>query len=94
LPGDIFVALRCGYEANWADFCDRGLDAQVARLEAQEGNPTTAPLLAAKLDREFNARAPWVPLWTPSLADFVSRRVGNYQYNTYDFTLLDQLWVK
>jgi class 3 adenylate cyclase len=25
---------------------------------------------------------------------FVSRRVGDYQYNAYSGTLLDQLWVK
>ena len=64
------------------------------RLAAEEGSPTGEPELAAKLDRTFIDRSPWVPLWTPRLADFVSRRVGNYQYNAYDGTLLDQLWVK
>jgi hypothetical protein len=42
------------------------------------------------------AHAPWVPLFTPRLADFTSRRVGNYQANTYaaPSVLLDQLWVR
>jgi peptide/nickel transport system substrate-binding protein len=26
--------------------------------------------------------------------DFVSKRVGNYQFNPQLYTLLDQLWVK
>ena len=94
LPSDVFVTLRCGYSANWADFCDPALDAQVRRLVAEEGNPRASAKLASKLDREFTDRVPWVPLWTPRLADFVSRRVGNYQYNAYGGTLLDQLWVK
>ena len=30
---------------------------------------------------------------TPRRADFVSRRVGNYQYNPQWGALLDQMWV-
>ena len=33
-------------------------------------------------------------LFTPRLPDFVSKRIGNYQYNVYDAgVLLDQVWV-
>jgi hypothetical protein len=35
-----------------------------------------------------------VNLVTPSITDFVSRRVGNYQYNPQLGVLLDQLWVR
>jgi len=51
---------------------------------------------AARLDREIADRAPWVPLFNPRLADFTSKRVGNYQANTYasSTVLLDQLWVR
>ena len=37
--------------------------------------------LWAKADRQFTDQAPVVPLATPSIIDFVSHRVGNYQYN-------------
>ena len=37
-----------------------------------------------------------VPLFTPRFADLVSRRVGNYQANTYAAAtvMLDQLWIR
>jgi len=35
-----------------------------------------------------------VQLVTPSTTDFVSRRVGNYQYNPQQGVLIDQLWVR
>lgn len=38
-------------------------------------------------------QAPVVPLVTPSITDFVSRRVGDYQYNPQLGVLIDQLWV-
>ena len=33
-------------------------------------------------------------LVTPSITDFISQRVGNYQYNPQLGVLLDQLWVR
>jgi hypothetical protein len=38
--------------------------------------------------------APWVPLTTQSTIDFVSARVGNYQYRFQQGVLVDQLWVR
>jgi hypothetical protein len=35
-----------------------------------------------------------VNLVTPSITDFISHRVGNYQYNPQLGVLLDQLWVR
>jgi len=59
-------------------------------------NPAAGAALAARLDREIVSRAPWVPLFTPRFADFTSKRVQNYQANTYaaSTVLLDQLWVR
>ena len=95
LPSDIFVTLRCHYAQNWASFCDPAVDRDVRRLiQAQGADPSAEKALAAAIDRKVMAQAPWVPLWTPKLVDFTSRRVGNYQYNPYVFQLLDQLWVK
>jgi hypothetical protein len=38
--------------------------------------------------------APWAPLYTPQLADFVSKGTGNYQFSHLFFMYVDQLWVK
>jgi peptide/nickel transport system substrate-binding protein len=35
-----------------------------------------------------------IPLVNPKRVDFLSRRVGNYQYNPQWGILLDQLWVR
>jgi YVTN family beta-propeller protein len=97
LAADTFETLTCHFTANWARFCDRRFDAHVKRLMAKEANdPAAGAALAWRLDREIVDRAPWVPLFTPRFADFVSKRVGNYQANTYasSSALLDQLWVR
>jgi hypothetical protein len=49
--------------------------------------------LAQLLDREITDAAPWVPLFTPSLIDLTSARVGNYQSQDGS-PALDQLWVR
>jgi len=97
VAADSFSALSCGLVENWAHFCDQRIDIQVKRLAAEQArDPTAGVTLAARIDRELDAEAPWVPLFTPRLADFVSSRVGNYQPNTYasSSVLLDQLWVR
>jgi YVTN family beta-propeller protein len=97
LAADMFATLNCEFPYNWARFCDSRFDRLVARLTAAQANdPTAAAALAARLDRETVDRAPWVPLFTPRLVDVVSKRVGNYQANTYasSSVLLDQLWVR
>jgi peptide/nickel transport system substrate-binding protein len=96
LPEDIFGALACNSPINWADFCDATLDREIERLgRARVEEPSAAKELAMRIDRMIVNRAPWVPLFTPRLPDFVSKRVGNYQYNVYDLgVLLDQLWVR
>ena len=97
VAADTFSKLSCRLPANFAHFCDRRVDAQVKRLAAEQArDPTTGATLAERIERELDAKAPWVPLFTPRLADFVSSRVGNYQPNTYDSStvLLDQLWVR
>ncbi len=96
-PVDALVVLRCGYPDNWARFCDHRVDRQIARLTTEEArDPTAGAALAARIDRELVNAAPWVPVFTPSFADFVSRRVRNYMANTYSgaTVLLDQLWVR
>jgi peptide/nickel transport system substrate-binding protein len=76
-------------------FCDPRIDAQIAQaLKIQGTDPDAAVRLWVRIERELVDLAPWVALFTPQWADFVSKRVGNYQYNPAWGILLDQLWVR
>jgi peptide/nickel transport system substrate-binding protein len=76
-------------------FCDRRIDRKIARARAlQVTDAQAANALWARIDRELTDQAPWLFLYNPKQADFVSSRVGNFQYNLQYGILLDQLWVK
>lgn len=85
----------CSGNFNFYEFCDPHTDAIVrAALAAQAAESPAAAQLWAHADRALTDQAPAVNLVTPSITDFVSRRVGNYQYNPQLGVLLDQLWVR
>ncbi len=76
-------------------FCHSGIDLQMSRADLlQTSNPQAAANVWAKVDREVTYLAPWVPFVSLRFVDFISTRVGNYQYNPAFFILLDQLWVR
>jgi peptide/nickel transport system substrate-binding protein len=76
-------------------FCDRKIDRDIAHARrVQVTDPGAANALWARIDRELTDQAPWLFLYNPKQADFVSSRVGNFQYNLQYGILLDQLWVK
>jgi peptide/nickel transport system substrate-binding protein len=80
---------------NGAEFCNRRIDAEIARARAlQTSDPEAASQLWSKIDHEIVDQAPWIAEASLGLTDFVSRRVGNYQFNPQFAALLDQLWVK
>ena len=83
--------------ANWAEFCDPQLDAQINRaLAAESNNSPHAAALWAQADQTATDQAPAVPLNTPSNISLVSARVGNYQYSLTESlgVPVDQLWVR
>src|SRR5262249_4770653 len=76
-------------------FCDKQINRDMARARAlQATNVPAANALWARIDRELTDKAPWLFLYNRKQADFVSSRVGNFQYNLWYGILLDQLWVK
>jgi peptide/nickel transport system substrate-binding protein len=80
---------------NGSEFCDPKLDAQMnSALAAESNNSPSAAALWAQADRTATDDAPAVPLTLPSETDFVSARVGDYQYSFQQGALLDQLWVR
>ena len=84
-----------GANTNPSQFCDRGIDKEIARaLDREATDPAIATSLWSRLDHELVDRAAIVPLLNPKQVDFVSRRVGDYQYNPEWGVLLDRLWVR
>jgi peptide/nickel transport system substrate-binding protein len=61
-------------------------------VQAQDPPPATR--LWQQVERSLASQAPYVPFSNERAVDFVSKRVGNYQYNPMSGALLSQLWVK
>jgi peptide/nickel transport system substrate-binding protein len=74
--------------------CDEQLDATIKAAEQLEGSdPAAANQKWAEADRRVTDLALWAPLLNEG-SDFVSARVGNYQFNVAVGFLADQAWVK
>jgi peptide/nickel transport system substrate-binding protein len=81
--------------ANPSEFCDPGIDRQIARAGTEQTtNPDAARGLWESVDRQTVKQGPWVPLLNPKVVDVFSKRVGNYQYSPQLGMLIDQLWVR
>jgi peptide/nickel transport system substrate-binding protein len=101
-PSDFLnVLLGCGSihpnsdaSPNIAAFCDKSIQAQMTQAEGMGSNPSAANSIWQKVDHEVTDQAPWVDLFNPKQIDFLSKRVGNYQWNPQWYILIDQLWVK
>ena len=80
---------------NWAGFCDPHVNTLASQARAaQLTDPATARRLWAQADRIVTNQAPYVPVFSVSMAGFVSARVGNYQESPEYGPLLDQMWVR
>ena len=100
---DFISKLTCAYfvpgngvaTANSGEFCDPGVDRQIARAAARQAtDPAAAAALWARLDRQLTDLAIWLPTVTPNEVDFLSSRVRNYQYNPVWGALIDQFWIR
>jgi peptide/nickel transport system substrate-binding protein len=93
-----FITNRFTCDASYvpsARFCDPGIDAMIDRAtQTQIDDPAAAGPLWAEVDRAIVDQAPYVWLVNPIAVEFVSERVGNYQYGQQWGSLLDQLWVR
>ncbi|MDX6327214.1 MAG: peptide/nickel transport system substrate-binding protein [Nocardioidaceae bacterium] len=80
---------------NISGFCDKGVDAQMQQaLTTEESSMDQANQLWGQVDQAVMKQAPVAPLITPKLIDFVSKRVGNYQFSKQFYMLVDQVWVQ
>lgn len=82
---------------NLAEFCDPEIDALTKQAEqTQITDLDAAAALWAEIDAKVTDAAPHVELFTANKLDFVSERLGNYQYSpsvTGNF-LISQAWVQ
>jgi YVTN family beta-propeller protein len=80
---------------NSSGFCDPSIDREIAQAQAlQTSDPRAAARVWAKVDRDVTNLAPWVSYGNGDTLDFLSDRVGNYQFNPQLKTLFGQLWVR
>jgi peptide/nickel transport system substrate-binding protein len=80
---------------NIAGFCDKDVDAQMKdALKTEQSSMPTADQKWGQIDQAVMAKSPLVPLFNPKLVDFVSTKVGNYQFSKQFYMLVSQLWVK
>jgi YVTN family beta-propeller protein len=80
---------------NPSGFCSRDVDTGIARaFKLRLSNPQAANAQWARLDHRIVDLAPWVPLFNARWNDFVSKRVGNFQFSPEWTALVDQLWVR
>ena len=81
---------------NFAEFCDHGLDHQIAQAQSfQLSNPQAAARIWARVDRGIVNQVPAIPLLTPQTVNLASARVGNFVYSLWLASpILDQLWVR
>jgi peptide/nickel transport system substrate-binding protein len=103
VPSDFLnVLLGCGSihpgsdaSPNIAEFCDQAIQAKMTQASSMQlTNLAGANDLWAQVDHEVTDQAPWVDLYNPKQIDFLSKRVGNYQWNPQWYILIDQLWVQ
>jgi peptide/nickel transport system substrate-binding protein len=80
---------------NVSGFCDKDIDAQMqTALLTERTDMAKADQLWGQIDQEVMKKSPLVPIFNPKLIDFVSKRVGNYQFSGQFYMLVGQLWVK
>ncbi|MGW0808314.1 ABC transporter substrate-binding protein [Nonomuraea sp. NPDC002799] len=90
-------SFRKGSDAsiNISGYCDSGNDARMSEtMRLDQTDKNAANVKWGEIDRELMKQSPIVPLFQPKQVDFVSSRVGNYQFHKQFFMLIDQLWVK
>jgi YVTN family beta-propeller protein len=97
LASDFITLFRCrtGLASIAGGFCNREIDARIEQaLAVQIRDRARANVLWAQIERQIIDAAPIVPILNPNAFDFVSKRVGNFQFNQAVGALRDQLWVR
>jgi peptide/nickel transport system substrate-binding protein len=80
---------------NVAGFCDKDIDAKMqTALALGVTDPEGANKMWAEIDKAVTDQSPAAALFTPKHLDFVSKRVGNFQFNSQFYWMITQSWVQ
>jgi peptide/nickel transport system substrate-binding protein len=80
---------------NISGYCDKGHDATMQQaLVTARTDDAAATTQWGAVDKQTMTDAVVAPLFTPKLIDFVSSRVGNYQFSKQFYMQVSQLWTK
>ena len=80
---------------NMAGFCDKDIQAKMdAALLLGVTDPVAANAMWTEVDKAVTDKAPMAALFTPKRIDFVSKRVGNFQFNSQFYWMVSQSWVQ
>ena len=80
---------------NIAGFCDKAIDAKMQEaLALGVTDPDNANAMWADIDKAVTDQAPAAALFTPKHLDFVSKRLGNFQFNSQFYFMVSQAWVQ
>jgi peptide/nickel transport system substrate-binding protein len=80
---------------NIAGFCDKEIDAKMKEAKALGAkDQVAANKIWTEIDKMVTDKAPAAFLFTPKRVDFVSARLGNYQFNPQFYWMVYQSWVQ
>jgi peptide/nickel transport system substrate-binding protein len=80
---------------NIAGFCDKDIQAKMDEaMLLGVTDPEAANKMWAEIDRAVTDAAPMAALFTPKRIDFLSKRVGNFQFNSQFYWMVSQSWVQ
>ena len=80
---------------NIAGFCDKEIQAKMdAALALGVTDPDAANVMWSEVDKAVTDKAPMAALFTPKHIDFVSKRLGNFQFNSQFYWMITQSWVQ
>ena len=80
---------------NVSGFCDKDVDAKMqAALALGVTDQDGANKMWAEIDKAITDKAPMAALFTPKHLDFVSKRLGNFQFNSQYYWMITQSWVQ
>jgi peptide/nickel transport system substrate-binding protein len=80
---------------NIAGFCDKDIQARMDEaLLLGVTDAEAANKIWAEVDKAVTDAAPMAALFTPKRIDFVSKRVGNFQFNSQFYWMVSQSWVQ
>jgi peptide/nickel transport system substrate-binding protein len=80
---------------NISGYCNKDVDAKMQKaLALGVTDPEAANKMWAEIDRAVTDDAAAAAIFTPKHLDFVSKRVGNFQFNYQFYWMVTQSWVQ